>query len=124
MALGVRPVVPSRLTTRLFSHGSGKGWSARSQNRLGAYIALTKPRIVELLLVTTIPTMVLAQGGWPTLSLMVITMVGGTLAAGGANAINMYIDRDIDRLMLRTQRRPLVTGAITPRAALIFAISL
>lgn len=124
MALGVRPVVPSRLTTRLFSHGSGNGWSARSQNRLGAYIALTKPRIVELLLVTTIPTMVLAKGGWPALSLMVITMVGGTLAAGGANAINMYIDRDIDRLMLRTQRRPLVTGAITPRAALIFAISL
>ena len=68
--------------------------------------------------------MVLAQGGWPELSLMIITLVGGTLAAGGANAINMYVDRDIDRLMLRTQRRPLVTGAITPRAALIFAISL
>lgn len=91
---------------------------------MGAYIALTKPRIVELLLVTTIPTMVLAKGGWPAISLMVITLVGGTLAAGGANAINMYIDRDIDRLMLRTQRRPLVTGVITPRAALIFAISL
>ncbi len=68
--------------------------------------------------------MVLAKGGWPALSLMLITMVGGTLAAGGANAINMYIDRDIDRLMLRTQSRPLVTGVITPRAALTFAISL
>lgn len=68
--------------------------------------------------------MVLAKGGWPSFSLMVVTLVGGTLAAGGANAINMYIDRDIDRLMSRTQNRPLVTGVVTPRAALIFAILL
>lgn len=68
--------------------------------------------------------MVLAKGGWPSISLMVITLVGGTLAAGGANAINMYIDRDIDRLMTRTQARPLVTGVVTPRAALVFAIAL
>jgi protoheme IX farnesyltransferase len=68
--------------------------------------------------------MVLAKEGWPPLSLMVITLVGGTLAAGGANAINMYVDRDIDRLMLRTQNRPLVTGEVSPRAALIFAITL
>lgn len=68
--------------------------------------------------------MVLAYGGWPPLSLILITLVGGTLAAGGANAINMYIDRDIDQLMTRTQGRPLVTGVVTPRAALVFAISL
>ncbi|MHB1090720.1 MAG: heme o synthase [Ilumatobacteraceae bacterium] len=124
MALGIRPIVPSRLTNKLFGHGSDSGHGNQSRNRLGAYVALTKPRIVELLLVTTIPTMVLAHGGWPSLSLMVITFVGGTLAAGGANAINMYIDQDIDRLMVRTQGRPLVTGAVTPRAALVFAILL
>ncbi len=88
------------------------------------YIALTKPRIIELLLVTTIPTMVLAEGGWPSIGLMVATLVGGTLAAGGANAINMYIDRDIDRLMERTQHRPLVTGVVSPTGALVFALLL
>jgi len=85
---------------------------------------LTKPRIIELLLVTTIPTMVLAAGKWPSVSLMAITLLGGSLAAGGANAINMYIDRDIDALMVRTQGRPLVTGDIRPRNALIFAVLL
>ena len=83
-----------------------------------------KLRVVELLLVTTVPTMVLAEQGWPSLQLMAVTLIGGTLAAGGANAINMYIDRDIDKLMVRTQNRPLVTGALTPRAAMIFAIAL
>jgi len=83
-----------------------------------------KLRVVELLLVTTVPTMVLAKQGWPSLQLMAVTLAGGTLAAGGANAINMYIDRDIDKLMVRTQNRPLVTGAMTPRAAMIFAIAL
>jgi protoheme IX farnesyltransferase len=91
---------------------------------LGGYVALTKPRIIELLLVTTVPTMVLAQRGWPSWSLIAITLVGGTLAAGGANAINMVIDRDIDTLMPRTQGRPLVTGLIQPRNALIFALLL
>jgi protoheme IX farnesyltransferase len=76
------------------------------------------------LLITTIPTMVVAEGGWPSLWLILITLVGGSLAAGGANAINMYIDRDIDALMERTKNRPLVTGLIAPRNALIFAISL
>jgi protoheme IX farnesyltransferase len=85
---------------------------------------LTKPRIIELLLVTTIPTMVLAAGKWPSVSLMAITLLGGSLAAGGANAINMYIDRDIDALMVRTQGRPLVTGDVRPRNALIFAVLL
>ena len=83
-----------------------------------------KLRVVELLLVTTVPTMVLAADGWPSFTLIVVTLAGGTLAAGGANAINMYIDRDIDKLMTRTQNRPLVTGVISPRAAMIFAIAL
>lgn len=92
--------------------------------RLRAYVALTKPRIIELLLVTTVPTMVVAHEGIPSLWLVAATVLGGTLAAGGANAINMYVDRDIDRLMERTKNRPLVTGEVTPRAALIFAISI
>jgi heme o synthase len=89
--------------------------------RVGHYVALTKPRIIELLLITTLPTMVVAQGGLPRAGLIVATLVGGALAAGGANAVNMYIDRDIDRKMNRTANRPLVTGSITPRAALVFA---
>ena len=93
-------------------------------SKVGAYIALTKPRIIELLLVTTVPTMVLAEGGWPSTWLVTVTLIGGTLAAGGANAINMYVDRDIDRLMVRTRNRPLVTGAIAPRDALVFAVAL
>jgi protoheme IX farnesyltransferase len=91
---------------------------------VSAYVALTKPRIIELLLVTTLPTMVVAKRGLPSLGLMAATLVGGTLAAGGANAINMVVDRDIDRLMNRTKNRPLVTGAMSPRAALIFALAL
>ena len=92
--------------------------------RVGAYVALTKPRIIELLLVTTVPTMVVAQRGLPPLWLMVATVLGGTMAAGGANAINMYVDRDIDAIMNRTKNRPLVTGIIEPRNALIFAVGL
>ncbi len=91
---------------------------------VGGYIALTKPRIIELLLITTVPTMVLAEQGWPATSLVLITLLGGTLAAGGANAINMVVDRDIDKLMPRTQGRPLVTGLIQPRQALVFALAL
>ena len=104
------------------------------RERVGAYVALTKPRIIELLLVTTVPTMVVAQAqlhpsgdiwdrlpsGW----LVVATVLGGAFAAGGANAINMYVDRDIDARMRRTSKRPLVTGVIEPRSALIFAIAL
>ncbi|CAB4620956.1 unannotated protein [freshwater metagenome] len=119
MALNVRPLVPSRIKRR-GGHESGRA----PQSTLGGYIALTKPRIIELLLITTIPTMVVANGAWPGAWLMIVTMVGGTLAAGGANAINMYIDRDIDALMERTKNRPLVTGLILPKNALIFAISL
>jgi protoheme IX farnesyltransferase len=92
--------------------------------RLGGFVALTKPRIIELLLVTTLPTMIVAARGWPGVSLMAATLVGGTLAAGGANAINMFVDRDIDAVMRRTRGRPLVTGVVSPAAALVFAVSL
>ncbi|MBF6554558.1 MAG: protoheme IX farnesyltransferase [Acidimicrobiales bacterium] len=93
-------------------------------SRLGAYVALTKPRIIELLLITTLPTMIVAQRGMPPVWLMAATLLGGALAAGGANAINMFVDRDIDKLMHRTRKRPLVTGAVAPRNALVFAITL
>jgi heme o synthase len=97
----------------------------RSPGRtLRAYLALTKPRIIELLLVTTVPAMMLAQGGVPRLTLVLATLVGGSLAAGSANALNCYLDRDIDRQMRRTGNRPLVTGEITPRAALVFGFAL
>ena len=119
MSIKVRPVVPSRLVGR-----GGHESSRAPSSVVGAYVALTKPRIIELLLITTVPTMVLAEGGWPSWGLVLVTLFGGTLAAGGANAINMYIDRDIDALMERTKMRPLVTGVIAPRNALIFAISL
>jgi protoheme IX farnesyltransferase len=94
------------------------------RRRVAGYVALTKPRIIELLLVTTVPTMVVAERGLPSLWLMVATVLGGTLSAGGANAINMYVDRDIDRVMQRTRNRPLVTGVMSPAAALTFAIAL
>jgi protoheme IX farnesyltransferase len=92
--------------------------------RVRGYVALTKPRIVELLLVTTVPTMVVAARGLPSPWLVLATLVGGSLAAGGANAINMYVDRDIDAVMRRTANRPLVTGVVSPSSALIFAIIL
>ena len=85
---------------------------------------LTKPRIIELLLITTVPTMIVAERGLPSVWLMIVTVMGGALAAGGANTFNMYIDRDIDGLMARTQGRPLVTGAVTPRSALLFGLVL
>ena len=97
---------------------------ARAGEKVLAYLALTKPRIIELLLVTTVPTMVVAKRGIPSGWLVLATVVGGALAAGGANAINMYADRDIDGLMARTSNRPLVTGAVTPAATLVFAASL
>lgn len=89
--------------------------------KLRAYVALTKPRVIELLLVTTLPTMIFAERGLPGLWLVVATMVGGALAAGSAGAFNCYIDRDMDKLMKRTKNRPLVTGEVSPREALVFA---
>jgi heme o synthase len=89
-----------------------------------AYFALTKPRIIELLLITTVPAMVLASGGWPSTALVVVTVVGGALAAGGANAINCYVDRDIDAVMERTRKRPLPRHVVPERSALLFGIIL
>ena len=89
-----------------------------------AYVALAKPRIIWLLLVTTVPAMVLAERGWPSTWLIVATLIGGTLAAGGANAINQVADRDIDELMRRTSARPLPRGNVTPSRALVFGLAL
>ncbi|MFY1693742.1 heme o synthase [Plantactinospora sp. WMMB782] len=89
-----------------------------------AYVALTKPRIVELLLISTVPTMMLADGGIPSLWLVAVVLVGGSLAAGAANALNCYIDRDIDQVMKRTKRRPLPTHTVAPRNALVFGLVL
>ncbi|MBJ7393325.1 MAG: protoheme IX farnesyltransferase [Candidatus Nanopelagicales bacterium] len=89
-----------------------------------SYISLTKPRIIELLLVTTVPTMFLASNGWPNWYLVLATLIGGALAAGGANALNNVVDRDIDALMDRTAHRPLVTGKVSVRGALALGIIL
>ena len=91
---------------------------------IGAYVALTKPRIIELLLVTTVPTMILAERGLPDIGLVLATLLGGSLAAGSANALNCYVDRDIDQLMQRTARRPLVRHTVTPTRALVFGLVL
>lgn len=99
--------------------------AARSwRSTVRAYVALTKPRIIELLLVTTVPVMFLAQRGVPSLGLIILTLVGGSLSAGAANVFNMVYDRDIDAKMGRTQNRPLVTGEASPRGALIFGFVL
>ncbi len=86
-----------------------------------AYVALTKPRVLELLLVSTVPVMFLAAGGMPNLWLVLATVIGGAMSAGSAASFNMYIDRDMDAHMHRTQNRPIITGQVTPRAALIFS---
>ena len=100
--------------------GSGRGW----RRTAGAYLALTKPRIIELLLVTTVPVMFLAERGVPSLWLVVATLVGGSLSAGAANTFNCVYDRDIDALMHRTSNRPLVTGEVTARSAVVFGVVL
>jgi protoheme IX farnesyltransferase len=93
----------------------------RFMRKVKAYVALTKPRVIELLLITTVPTMILAQHGMPNLLLVLNTLIGGALSAGSANAFNCYIDADIDKLMGRTKGRPLVTGELTTRQAFVFA---
>jgi heme o synthase len=114
-----RPPTPTRRADQRPASGSTR----RSVRRtVRAYVALTKPRIIETLLVTTVPTMFLAAGGFPPAWLVIVTLVGGILAAGGANTLNCYIDRDIDVVMHRTQHRPLVTGEVTPHAALVFGL--
>ena len=98
--------------------------AAKPRSRVAAYVALTKPRIIELLLITTIPSMVLAAGGWPGTWLVVATLLGGTLSAGGANALNMFYDRDIDEIMRRTRSRPLARHEVAPRNAFVFGVAL
>jgi protoheme IX farnesyltransferase len=90
-------------------------------NKFKAYLALTKPRVIELLLITTLPTMILAQRGLPDFWLVIATLVGGALSAGAANSFNCYIDTDIDKIMGRTKNRPLVTGELSGRQALVFS---
>jgi heme o synthase len=92
--------------------------------KVKAYVALTKPRVIELLLVTTLPTMIFAARTFPDIWLILATLVGGAFAAGSAGAFNCYIDRDIDKVMHRTENRPLVTGAVSPREALVFSWAL
>lgn len=97
---------------------------AKRRGSVRDYIALTKPRIIELLLTTTVPTVILAAGGWPSLRVLASCIIFGYLASGSANAYNMVLDRDIDAVMSRTRNRPLVRGSITPKAATIFATAM
>jgi protoheme IX farnesyltransferase len=110
--------VPSLISHRIGAATGGV------KGRIGAYLALTKPRIIELLLVTTIPAMVVAADGLPQAGVALATVVGGALAAGSANAFNSYIDRDIDAVMARTQRRPMARHTISERNAVIFGFVL
>ena len=122
--LGIRRLRRDELAARAGASNEDGQRTPGPVDTLRAYVALTKPRIIELLLVTTVPTMVLAQGGFPSVWLMAATVLGGTMAAGGANVFNQVIDRDIDDVMRRTRHRPLPQHAITPRAALVFGIGL
>ena len=97
-----------------------RSWTAVARD----YFTLTKPSIMLLLLITTVPAMILAQGGWPGWWPVIATLIGGMLASGGAGAVNMYIDRDIDAIMVRTRRRPIPRGTVSPRAAAIFGWTL
>jgi protoheme IX farnesyltransferase len=114
----VAQITPAELTS------APRAADTTRTERIRGFVALTKPRIIELLLVTTIPTMFVARRGVPSGWLVLATLAGGALSAGGANATNMFIDRDIDAVMHRTSKRPLVTGAVRPREALVFAVVL
>jgi heme o synthase len=123
----VEPAAPARNRHPSLAARMGRSRTAttgRRPGRIASYVALTKPRIIELLLVTTLPAMILAAHGLPTWWVVVTTMVGGTLAAGSANALNCYVDRDIDELMRRTDHRPLARHDVTPRGALVFGLVL
>ena len=120
LVLATRRLRPSQLAARAPAQDRERG----PIDTVRAYVALTKPRIIELLLVTTVPTMVLAARGVPSLGLMAAVVLGGTLAAGGANTINMYVDRDIDDVMRRTRHRPLPRHAVPPMNALVFGVGL
>lgn len=100
------------------------GPMASRRATLRAYVLVTKPRIIELLLVTTIPTMVVAAGGWPSTWLVIATVLGGTMSAASANTLNNLIDRDVDRLMSRTASRPTASGSVSPRGTLVLGLTL
>jgi heme o synthase len=121
VSTGSSEAVPSKGDRPLKARGSRRS-KARRPSTLQAYLALTKPRIIELLLVTTLPAMVLAAGGLPSWWVVVVTMAGGTLAAGSANALNCYVDRDIDAVMRRTGHRPLARHDVSPTGALVFGL--
>jgi heme o synthase len=104
-------------TPRNVAAAAAPGW----RRTMSDYLSLTKPRIVELLLITTVPAMLVAAGGWPGAGLLVATVVGGGLVSGSAHATNMVLDRDIDAAMHRTAHRPVPSGRISPQAALVFA---
>ncbi|HEY3715381.1 MAG TPA: heme o synthase [Jatrophihabitantaceae bacterium] len=113
VAAGAREILPTPIAL-----------PASTASRIKAYVALTKPRIIELLLVTTLPSMILAAGGLPRWTVVLATMAAGTLAAGSANALNCYLDRDIDAVMRRTGHRPLARHDVSPRGALVFGVAL
>lgn len=122
--LVIEPKGRIRVDETISPADEGPDSRAPTRGRVASYFALTKPRIIELLLVTTLPAMVVAANGVPPLDLAFWTLLGGALSAGGANAINCYVDRDIDRVMPRTKRRPLPAEEIDPRRALAFGTAL
>jgi protoheme IX farnesyltransferase len=122
VALTAAPTTPAPIPVERLR--AQPGALARTRAVFGAYLSLTKPRIVELLLVTTVPAMFLAEQRLSPLWLTLVVLVGGALAAGAANAINCFIDRDIDQVMKRTARRPLPRHTVSPRSALIFGLTL
>lgn len=113
---GLAPVLPVPAATSPARRGAGA--------TLRSYFLLTKPRVIELLLVTTVPAMVLAEGGLPAVGLILAVLLGGAMAAGGANTINCWIERDRDQMMRRTHSRPLPRGEVSPRGALVFGLVL
>jgi protoheme IX farnesyltransferase len=116
----VTAVEPSRIKLRRTGDGS-LALTDRVRSTIGAYASMMKLRVVELLLVTTLPAMVLAERGLPPLGLVLVTLIGGTLAAGSAHAFNQVIERDIDAIMHRTRRRPMARSVVSPRAGFVFA---
>ncbi len=109
------------MATTAVSSPLGATAAGRWRQVVADYVGLTRPRIVELLLITTVPAMLVAAGGWPGTALVAATVVGGAFVSGSAHAVNMVIDRDIDGAMRRTAHRPVPSGRIRPRAALVFA---
>lgn len=109
-------------------HGAGRYESFTPRTSWGAtakrYFLVTKPRIIELLLVTTVPAMVIAAGGWPGTQLVLLTLLGGALCAGSANAINNWFDRDVDAAMSRTSARPTAADTVSPTNALRFGVAI